>query len=361
LTIEGFRLSRRTVAWLALGVACFAAIGSAIAADMKPQFSKLAPEAVRIDAKPIGVFDRGEPGRAKFGKLTFRGGLQLTAPGATVFGGWSGIVLDVDGRKLLAVSDTGAWLKATIDYDGDRPIALSDATVGPLRSLDGSALSRTRDRDAEGLALLRGDPHTGRVLVSFERNARIGVYDVGPEGASPTLRLLPKPAETRQLKSNSGFEAVTVLRGGRHDGETLLIAEALLDRDGNHTGWISRGEEYEAFHLKRIDEYDVTDAASLDDGTLFILERRFRWLDGVRMRIRRIAADDLKAGRTIEGETLIEADMGSEIDNMEGLSAVRMADGRVLLTVISDDNFNTALQRNLLLQFTLDAAGSAQK
>ena len=44
--------------------------------------------------------------------------------------------------------------------------------------------------------------------------------------------------------------------------------------------------------------------------------------------------------------------MGHQIDNMEGLSVHRAADGALVLTLISDDNFSP-LQRTLLLQFTL--------
>jgi hypothetical protein len=44
--------------------------------------------------------------------------------------------------------------------------------------------------------------------------------------------------------------------------------------------------------------------------------------------------------------------MGYQIDNMEGLSVHRTADGALVLTLISDDNFSP-LQRTILLQFTL--------
>ena len=46
------------------------------------------------------------------------------------------------------------------------------------------------------------------------------------------------------------------------------------------------------------------------------------------------------------------ADMGFQIDNMEGLSVHRTAAGETVLTLVSDDNFS-ALQRTILLQFKL--------
>ena len=60
----------------------------------------------------------------------------------------------------------------------------------------------------------------------------------------------------------------------------------------------------------------------------------------------------MKPGATVDGPALFEADMGYQIDNMEGLSVHRAADGALVLTLISDDNFSM-IQRTLLLQFTL--------
>jgi len=57
-------------------------------------------------------------------------------------------------------------------------------------------------------------------------------------------------------------------------------------------------------------------------------------------------------GALVDGPQLIFADMGYQIDNMEGLSVHRTADGELILTLVSDDNFS-ALQRTILLQFRL--------
>jgi hypothetical protein len=48
----------------------------------------------------------------------------------------------------------------------------------------------------------------------------------------------------------------------------------------------------------------------------------------------------------------MSADMGYQIDNLEGLSVNRTSRGDVMLTMVSDDNFSR-LQRTILLQFTL--------
>jgi hypothetical protein len=70
------------------------------------------------------------------------------------------------------------------------------------------------------------------------------------------------------------------------------------------------------------------------------------------MRMRRIPQEVIKPGALIDGPVLLEADMGYQIDNMEGIAVHRSPQGDTILTLVSDDNFN-ALQRNLLLQFKL--------
>jgi hypothetical protein len=66
-----------------------------------------------------------------------------------------------------------------------------------------------------------------------------------------------------------------------------------------------------------------------------------------------LAPGALQPGSTAVGETLLEADLNDEIDNMEGLAATRLKDGSVLITMISDDNFSHVLQRTVLLQFVV--------
>src|SRR6185503_16806615 len=118
--------------------------------------------------------------------------------------------------------------------------------------------------------------------------------------------------------------------------------------------WGSGGSgEAQKFQLQDIDGFNITDAASLADGSLLVLERYFRWTEGVKMRLRHIAAREVAPGARITGRTLIEADSGFDIDNMEGLAVHRGPGGETILSLISDDNFNHFLQRTVFLQFTL--------
>src|SRR5262249_32820460 len=111
--------------------------------------------------------------------------------------------------------------------------------------------------------------------------------------------------------------------------------------------------EAQRFQLQDIDGFNITDTASLADGSLLVLERFFRWTEGVKMRLRHVAASEIFPGARITGRILLQADSGFEIDNMEGLAVHRGPGGETVLSLISDDNFNHLLQRTVFLQFTL--------
>ncbi len=311
------------------------------------------PVPIDISARPITSFERAGGTRAP-GRLEFAGGLVLTSPHPD-FGGWSGCVVSEDGRRLLAISDRGSWMLADIVSDGGRPRGLANAMLGQISGLNGQML-RGRDQDPESITLLDGTLTRGTALISFERNQRIGRYPMTERGLGAPLGFLRMPADVRRMSSNKGLEAVAVLRGGPLRGAVIAFAEEFHDAARNHTGWIwpaGTGGEAQRLGLTNIADFAITDAASLPDGSLIVLERKFRWLEGVRMRLRHVRAADIRAGALLDGEVLIEADMTSEIDNMEALALSRNARGQTVLTIMSDDNFNTMLQRNLLLQFTL--------
>lgn len=329
-------------------------------AEPKPSSANLRAEPIVVKARPIAAFDKSNPARTRFGKLTWCGGLVLTSASRN-FGGWSGLALGSKGKTFLAVSDAGTWMKGTLLYDKGRPSALQAVRLGPLRALSGRTLARSRDRDAEGVALLKGTLANGRVLISFERNHRIGRFDVGASGLSAAQSYVDLPAAIkRRLRANSGLEAIAVLRARPHKGALVAFAERLRDASGNHVGWIWIKGRPRELYLSNGGDYDVTDAAALPDGGLLVLERRFRWSEGVKVRLRLIRRNELRAGMRIDGETLLQADLSKEIDNMEGLAVHAGAGGEIIVSLISDDNFNKALQRTVLLQFALDGTDLAR-
>ena len=106
------------------------------------------------------------------------------------------------------------------------------------------------------------------------------------------------------------------------------------------------------FSVRRTDNFDVSDAVLLPSGDLLVLERKVSWLAGIGIRIRRIALKSVAPGAVVDGPSIFDADLGHEIDNMEGIDAHVTDEGDTVLTMVSDDNFSM-IQRNLLLQFTL--------
>jgi hypothetical protein len=302
---------------------------------------------IKIESQSIDHFDSGEPARVRFGALTFRGGLVLNSPDPE-FGGISGLKVAPDGASFLAITDKGNWLRARIIYRDDRPIAIRDAEMAPMLGADGNPLNRRGWYDSEAFA-----EDGGTVYVAFERVNRIVRFNFGRDGLQARAQPVAIPPAVRSLPNNRGLECLAVApRRSPLVGALIAISERGLDSGGNIQGFLIGGKQPGSFAIKRTDEFDVSDCALTPNGDLLILERRFSWLRGVAMRIRRLPLGEVQPGALLDGPTLIFADMGQQIDNMEGLSVHRTADGALVLTLISDDNFSQ-LQRTVLLQFTL--------
>jgi hypothetical protein len=351
--IASSRFSRRRVL---TALAAAAAVGVAVPMHARAEDDKgSAPakaEAIEITARPIAHFERGRPDVKRFGDLEFRGGLVLTSPSKD-FGGWSDLIVEADGNSLFAVSDVGAWLAADIKYDGTRPVGLTNARIGPMLTVKGRPLEDKREGDAESLALVEGNLTRGSVVIGFERLHRLGRFEIRDRELQAPTGYMKMPPEARRMSANQGLEGIAVLRAGPLKGSIVGFAERFTRGSGYHTGWIWTGGEPKSFQLRDIDGFDLTGAAGLPDGGLLVLERRFRWTEGVKMRIRQLTAAEIKPGARLDGQILIQADSGFEIDNMEGIAVHRGRGGETIITLMSDDNFNSLLQRNLLLQFTL--------
>ena len=97
-----------------------------------------------------------------------------------------------------------------------------------------------------------------------------------------------------------------------------------------------------------------TDAARVGP-SLLVLERRLSLLGGLEARIVLVdlEATPPEAGTTLRGRELARLGVGSISDNFEGLAAERTRDGRLVIYVVSDDNF-LPVQRTLLLQLRSD-------
>ncbi|MCF3641000.1 esterase-like activity of phytase family protein [Rhizobium sp. TRM95111] len=303
--------------------------------------------AVPVTSRVIAQFAIGND-RKNFGALEFIGGVTYSSTNP-LLGAMSGIRFGEDRQTFLAILDTGHWLTGKVVRDREGRIeALSDVTVASMMAEDGRAQMFKGLVDAEGLAL-SGD----RVLVSFEQRHRIDEYGGADFVAKPPVGSLDIPFDRSELRSNQGLEALAVAPATSPLGMVpVVVAERSLDENGDLYAAVLEGPMRGEFRVRRQDPWDVTDAAFLPDGDLLLLERRFRLSDGVGMRIRRIAGEDIEPGAVVDGDVLIDADMSHQIDNMEGLDVVVMPDGDIRIIVVSDDN-HSILQRNLMLEFRL--------
>ncbi len=305
---------------------------------------------VLVKSARIDHFMLREPELRRFGRLDFLGGLELTSTNEH-FGGLSGVAVAGDGRRITAVTDKGLWFGGTLTLaEGGAPTGLVDTVMAPILGPNGQPLAAMKRSDSEGLAVAGGVAY-----VSFERTPDILRFALQRDGFAARGEILPRPAGTTLLRANKGLEAVAVIPGGLHAGSVIAIAEApprSEDERPTVPGWFVTGPRGATFEVVRYGTFAVTDAAFLPDGDLLLLERSFAWLDGVAMRIRRIAGRDVRPGARLEGEEILKADMRSQIDNMEGLAVHREADGSIVLTLVSDDNFSF-LQRTILLRFRL--------
>jgi hypothetical protein len=301
---------------------------------------------IEISSQLIETFDPREPGRSRFGALKFRGGLVLAST-YREFGGLSALRIAPDGERFVSLTDRGHWLRGRIVYRGGRPIAIADAEMAPILGDDGRPLKRRGWFDTEALAA-----DDGIFYVGIERVNRIVRFDYGEYGLLARGVPIAVPAGIKTLPYNKGIECLAVApKGGPLAGTLIAVSERGLDARGNLRGFLI-GEGGGAFALKRTDDFNVSDCAVTPRGGFLVLERRFSWARGVAMRIRRMPLARVKPGALLDGTDLIVADMGAQIDNMEGLAVHRAADGAVVLTLVSDDNFSR-LQRTVLLQFTL--------
>lgn len=333
-----------TVRWaLLLPVLCLLAVsGSASAQRLRPSN----PVTVEIKAQRILSFDPRDPARKRFGALEFRGGLELSSTDKN-FGGLSALHVEKDGAGFVALSDRAWWVRGRIAYTGPYPAGITDTEMAPVLGLDGRTLKARGWSDTEAMTFDRGV-----VYVGIERVNRILRFDFGRDGLGARGRPLAVPPEVSNLPFNKGIEGLVQIARGPLSGTLIAFSERGLDADGNILAFLIGGRRPGLISVRRSGEYDVTDAAVLPDGDILLLERRFSYLSGAGMRIRRIALSTVEPGAVLDGPVMIEADLGYQIDNMEGLAVHRTTAGETVLTLVSDDNFSV-LQRTLLLQFSL--------
>ncbi len=279
----------------------------------------------------------------RHGQLIFLGGFELASKDSR-FGGLSGLALTKDGKRLYAISDRGYWLTARLHHDGQGVLQRLDSwQMASLLTPSGKTLKGSM-RDAEALAR----DEDGSFLVGFERHPRLWRYPGSGEAFALPPRPLPLPADLQKAPSNGGLEAVAILS----DHRFVLITERYKNENSTTKGWLMDGKGSSSISYQQSDGFEPTAVATLPNGDLILLERRYNLLRGAIVRVRRIPAASLRPGARLKGEEIALLESPLEVDNFEGLAVRNHPTAGTLLYMISDDNFSP-FQRTLLLQFRL--------
>lgn len=259
---------------------------------------------------------------APSGGAQFLGSAQwkLDHPG---FGGLSGIELSDDGSRFIALSDAGFAVAGSLTRDGGKITQIRAGQYRRLRGADGKNFPPGRT-DSEGLALLKD----GSFLVSFEGDHRIARF----EGLRTPAIPLPRHADFASLQGNSSFEALAI----GPDGAIYTMPE----RSGTTTRpfpvyRFANGQWDKSLSIPRRAPFLVVGADFGPDGRLYLLERHFGGVFGFSSRVRRF---DLGPKGFTNEVTLLKTGFGTH-DNLEGLTVWRDPQGRIRLTMVSDDNF----------------------
>lgn len=258
------------------------------------------------------------------------------------FGGFSGMDLTPDGRHFYIVGDRGILLTGEFIRENDQ---ITDVVARAPITLDyrGPPDLSGEKRDAEGVAL-RTD---GSFCISFEQTHRVGCF--AEPGAQPML-VIPPAREFERLHGNRSLEALAV----DPVGALLTIPE---DTSRLHAMFpvfrFDRGRWTVPYVIPRVGDFLPVGADFGPDGRLYLLERAAT-LFGFRSRVRswQVARDQISDPR-------VHLETGYwKHDNLEGLSVWQDDQGRIRLTMISDDNFRR-LQSTQIVEYAIPALATS--
>lgn len=254
-------------------------------------------------------------------------------------GGLSGLEVLPDGDRFIGLSDRsflvfgrlvrqkGKLVDAVVDRRQDfiRP----DGKPAPIGS-----------GDSEGLAMA-GD---GSLAISLEHYN--SVWRMRDDGRT---KWVPPPPETDELHENGRYEALAV----DDSGSLFTLPETPInDRDFVPLWRLDGREWHKVRDVQLIGNFRPVGADFGPDGRLYVLERAFGI--GFSNQIRRFDLSD----PSDPGKIIWRTDHNRRA-NFEGLSVWSGVDGRIMLTMVSDNNFLPFLE-SAFLEISLDSQGTSR-
>jgi hypothetical protein len=249
--------------------------------------------------------------------LTYSGQVTLE----TEVGGLSGIELSQDGSTGLIASDRGQLFKVGIARKDGR---LSRIEMSPW------AKPATLEGDLEGVATLDGKTF----FFSFEEDTRVVM--LSPNGQITTLNKHPA---FQTFEKNKSLEAVAI----RSDGTLFTLPENPSNRSNIYPLFAYQNHNWQIVSgLPRRGSFMTVGADFGPDGLFYILERTVSPF-GFRSRVRRFNLN-------VQGldEQVLLATLPSKHGNLEGISVWRDSAGQTRVTMVSDNNFLSALRSEIV-------------
>jgi hypothetical protein len=289
----------------------------------------LARSGLRAVAALAAFFALSAPGAAE--QATLIGALNMAAE-HPLLGGLSALEMAEDGASMMALSDRGAVFRADIARDDTGQV--TRVALIQAEELQGRNGRRGpwAARDSEGLAMAVD----GTLFISFEGDHRVSRYLGG--GISEAL---PPHPDFTALQANAALEALAIDAGGRlyavpeDPGTEALFFPVYRFADGSWDRTLS---------VPRVGRFLAVGADFDDLGRFYLLERDFSFLFGFAARIRRFTITETG----LANETTLLTTRYGQFSNLEGLSLWRNQDGRIVASMVSDDNFSPLLPTQLV-------------